>query len=148
MKTTHCVYSAITALVLSAWWAPVFAEGWYGGLEVGYVTHTFKVHYDYVEGRTPDDYTDLAHGAQGSFVGGYQIPLAERLSLALQGRVSYDDAEWTLNTDEPADLTYSLPWTYSVSLLPEIKLWKNFSLFGELGIGQGYMRYKKDSPLV
>lgn len=146
MKIVIYGLCVVTVILLTAWCAPVRAEGWYGGLEGGYVTHTFKVHYDYANGNPPDDYTDLAHGVQGSFVGGYQFPLAKRLSLALQGRVSHDNAEWTLHTDEPADLTYDLPWTYSVGLLPEIKLWKNFSLFGELGIGQGCMRFKKDSP--
>ncbi len=123
----------------------VYAEGWYAGAEGGYVTHTFKVHYEYVQGGTPDDYTDRAYGALGGLLGGYQFALMERLSLGVQGRVSFDNAEWTLATDEPADLSFSLPWAYSVSLLPEWRVLERLSIFAELGVGQGLLQQKKEA---
>lgn len=123
------------------------AQGWYLGAEAGYVEHTFKVHYAYTFNETQDDYKDPAYGVMGSLVGGYRFPVMEKVSLALQGRVTTDNAEWTLTTDEPAELTYGMPWAYSASLLPEVKLLEKLSLFGELGIGQGYFHQKKTSPV-
>ena len=80
MKIKSWVYAAIMAILLSVC-SLVLAEGWYAGVEGGYVTHTFKVHYEYADGSTPDDFTDLAHGAQGSFIGG-RHPLSARRALA------------------------------------------------------------------
>ena len=121
------------------------AKGWYAGVEGGYVEDVFKAHYEFVSGREPVDYTDPAYGVMMSLIGGYQFPLTQRLSLAVQGRVSADNAEWTLTTDDPADLSYSLPWAYSISLVPEIKIMERLCVFGVAGLGQGYIREEKNS---
>ncbi|NCC49957.1 MAG: porin family protein [Spartobacteria bacterium] len=145
MKTHGNTHGIVLFLLSGVLAGPAFASGWYVGAEAGTVTHTFKVHYEYLQGGTPDEYTDRASGTMAGLIGGYRFTLAERIFLSLQGRVSADDAEWTLTTDEPAKLSYSLPVAYSASLLPEIRLFDKLSLFGEIGVGQGRIEMSKSS---
>lgn len=117
------------------------------GVETGYVKHRFIPQYSYVSGRQNSNFTDRAYGAGLSFFGRYVIPVTAKVSLPLQCSVAVNNAEWSLDTGEPAKIEYSLPYSGDISFLPTLTLAEKISVFLELGVGQGYIKEKKTSAV-
>jgi opacity protein-like surface antigen len=143
-KSTTFRIGFLIGLLLAA--APADAGFFYAGTEIGYVETRFEPQYLYMDGSSNDRYVDPAYGQTGSVIFGYMHPLAAGLSLGLQGRISLANDEWTLYTNEPAHLTYRIPYSYSVGLRPAIRLLDPVSVFFDAGIGQGNIQEMKESP--
>ena len=127
---------------------------WFIGAEGGAVFHRFETTYEYLNGGAPDEYVNRADGGAIALVFGYGIPLNSLFSLDILGRISGNNAEWTLDTvDEysgtdqggPARFTFKSQYSYDLLVRPRISLPANFSVFGEAGLRYGYLHCKKDS---
>ena len=137
----------IAACVLTA--GAAMAGNWYTGIDAGYIEQQYHASYTYTEpGHTPDKYLDHAYGVEVNMLGGYRFELHERVSLSAQVRASANDAEWNLFIpDEPSYLEYESPYAVFLSLVPAIRIVSQAEVFGELGIGQGYVKEEKVSPI-
>ncbi len=127
--------------------------GWYAGGELGYITHTFKPKYSYAAGVN-DEYTDYAYGAAVGARGGYRLFFHPQLAVAAQARVAANNARWKLdvvdwfpqaNRGGAASLEAEIPYAYNLSLAPELYFTTNLAVYGEVGIGHGYVRAVKNS---
>ena len=68
--------------------------------------------------------------------------------LSAQARVGANDAEWDLFIpDEPSHLEYESPYAVFLSLVPAIRIASQVEVFGEVGVGQGYVKEEKVSPI-
>ncbi|MEW6259205.1 MAG: outer membrane beta-barrel protein [Thermodesulfobacteriota bacterium] len=118
----------------------------YMGLDVGYSETRFHPEYTYVDGSPSDTYLDPAYGQSGSLLIGYTHPVFPGLALGLQGRFGYANDTWTLDTNEPAHLTYQIPYFYTISLRSTLQVVPPLLVFLDAGIGQGYIQERKESP--
>ena len=80
-------------------------------------------------------------------LGGYRVDLQERVSLSAQARLGANDAQWNLFIpDEPSYLEYESPYAVFLSLVPAVRIAAQVEVFGEVGVGQGYVKEEKTSP--
>jgi len=140
------------AVLSVAFAAPCLGQ-WYLGGEVGYTRHTFGASYTFAVGE-PDTYVNTAQGVEGGVIGGYTFAGQGQVSLSIQGRVAGNTARWKLDVvDEysgtpqggPASLAYDMPWGYSLSLVPGVRVGPSSRLVAEFGIGQSLVREVKTS---
>ena len=126
---------------------------WYLGGEAGYARPTFGASYTFAVGE-PDAYVNTAQGAEGGVIGGYTFAGQGLVSLSIQGRVAGNMAQWQLDVvDEysgtsqggPASLASDIPWGYSLSLVPGVRVGPSSRLVAEFGIGQSLVREVKMS---
>ena len=125
-----------------------FNGQWYAGIDAGYIEAKFTPAYTFLgEVRAPSQFKDLADGTEVGLVAGYRPSTDDRLSVALQGAFSANDAEWSMdNSSAPEHIEYSIPCAYRFSVLPTLKLVHGVSFLTEMGIGQGYVKQDKTSP--
>ena len=138
-----CVFLCLTIASL------VYAGQFYDGVDVGYITQNFKPHYFTLADSSNQQYYDSAFGTEINLFGGYKIPVKDDFDVKLQGSFSINNAIWSLFFDMPNDtlfIKYSIPYNYEISILPTLSIIDNLSLFGELGIGQGYVIQQEYSP--
>ena len=145
MRITSCLIVAVLGLACCG--GAAWAGTWSVSAEGGYVIHDFEPHYTFTGDRADRDFENRAHGAELRLAGVYDIELHERVTLGLSAYAGANDAEWTLKTDEPASLTYDIPYTFGICATPSISLVGGLSVFAELGIGQGLVHQEKTSPV-
>ncbi len=122
-----------------------FADAWHAALEVQEVYLTFKPRYISTVDQASSRFTDPSSGQGVALSADYTWDLPHSFGVAVQAMASYDNAEWHLTTDEPADLTYGMPWRYGASVLPEYRFNNKWAGFIELGIEQGRVEQEKES---
>ena len=122
------------------------AGTWYAGADVSDIKIKFEPQYAFANGRPDSSFTDWAYGEEVGVLGGYKIKLCHAADLAIQGRFAANNAEWTLSTDEPAELKYEMPYAYSIGLVPSCRIVKNLSVFAELAVGEGKISQEKSTP--
>ncbi|WP_028325053.1 outer membrane protein [Desulfatirhabdium butyrativorans] len=145
-KTVAFLVALLVAPMLLV--ASADAGFFYAGTEIGYAETRFEPQYSYMDGSPNDRYVDLAYGQTGSLIFGYMRPLGAGLSMGLQGRIGLSNDEWTLYTNEPAHLTYRIPYSYAFGLRPALRISDSLSVFFDGGIGQGNIQEKKESPFA
>jgi opacity protein-like surface antigen len=131
--------------------APAFAQGdsgWYAGIDLTRFEVRFAPHYTELDDGEESDFDNRADGLQADLALGHRRRLNDRVSLALQGAVGFNDVAWTLSLDEPADFRYSIPYTISGSLLPEVRLAGPVWAFAEVGGGVGRVKQEKSGSTL
>ncbi|MFK5922990.1 MAG: outer membrane beta-barrel protein [Verrucomicrobiota bacterium] len=124
------------------------AEGWYAGIESGYVEQKYTPHYVTLrDDRSNASFTNKSDGFELGLVAGYEFALPKRFSIATQFRGTWNNAEWTLFLpNEPANLKYETPFTLGFSVLPTYQVTDKFGIFFDLGILAGQVKQEKNSP--
>ncbi len=124
-------------------------------LEAGKVEHEFRTEYNYVIG-TRDLFIDTSEGYEFGLAGGYRFRNQEKLSIALQGRLAFNNAKWTadfidsysgIDAGGPSHLEYKIPAVITICLCPELVIVDNLAIIGEIGLGLGYISQKKESGI-
>ncbi len=135
------------AVVLFIFTITAQAEGWYGGIESGYVEQKYTPHYVTLrDDRSNASFTNKADGFELGLVAGYEFALPKRFSIATQFRGTWNNAEWTLFLpNEPANLKYETPFTLGFSVLPTYQVTDKFGIFLDLGILAGQVKQEKRS---
>jgi opacity protein-like surface antigen len=139
MKTRVVVLFVVGVLLSVA--SPAMAQdegsGWYAGVGAGWLNADFRPYYTYYAGGTPDQFENEANGLQVEFLAGKRFRLTERWSLSLEGSASVNSFKWSLSIpEEPAELEYSLPYRFAVSVVPEVHFGR-VSVYAGLGGGLG-----------
>jgi opacity protein-like surface antigen len=124
-----------------------YASPLYVGTELDYAALKFTPHYSYTSGAPDKGYTDRAEGIEFRMLAGYSVQLNKIFSLDFRTHFGLNNAVWDLDTTEPAHLEYKIPYTYGISLLPSARITDKASLLAEIGLEQGYIQEKKDSPV-
>src|SRR5688572_1155438 len=107
--------------------------GWYAGAGAGRLNTDFRPYYTYYAGGTPDQFENEAHGLQVEFLAGRRHRLSRRFSLSVEGSAAFNSFEWSLSIpEEPAELEYSLPYRFALSIVPELHLGR-LSVYGAVG---------------
>lgn len=146
MRPTTLVMLIFMYAVVTAHTA--YASPWYVGTELDYAALKFTPHYSYISGAPDNGYTDRAEGIEFRMLAGYGVQLNKTFSLDFQTHFGLNSAVWDLDTAEPAHLEYKIPYTYGISLLPSARITDKASLLAEIGLEQGYIQEKKDSPVT
>ena len=120
-----------------------YADEWYASVEAGRSQDKFEPYYTFHYPRTPVTFHNADSGLQLSLKGGRRHQLTDRWSIGGEVRVSANTGEWSVTTTEPATLSYKLPYTVSLSAVPEYRFTPSTSLFLELGLGQGQVEERK-----
>lgn len=139
MKTRVAMPLLIGALLSIASPAMAQDEGsqWFAGVGAGRLNTEFRPYYTYYAGGTPDQFENKAHGLEIEFVAGRRHRLSERWSLGVEGSAAFNSFEWSLSIpSEPAELEYSLPYRFAVSVVPEFHFGR-VSVYADLGGGVG-----------
>ena len=136
------------AAILGALASQGAAAQYYLGIEAGREHLSFEPEYRFVSGAPNQNFANRAAGSMAGLVGGYHWKTAQNFSLDVQGRLSMNDAAWTLKLPEPASLRYDLPVNVAVSLLPTFHLGEKFSVFAEAGLALGKIRERKSTSNV
>lgn len=136
----RCVCGLLAVVLISG---VAQAGQWYVGVDVGSIDYEFTPTYSFVSGRPDTEFKNEASGTEIGLNGGYMQEISDLLSVGFQAHVSANDAEWTLTLPDPADFSYEQPYTWGLSLVPVIKLWKGTSLVLEAGLVQGSVKQKK-----
>ena len=127
---------------------PTHAGQSFFGLDLSYTETTFEPQYTFTYDRPPVGYKNIAYGTDLDLLGGYRFQLAPLFSVGVGGSLGISTAEWSTDTTDPiAHLEYRLPYRLFATVQPAVHLLNRFRLFGELGIGSGYIEEKKDSFL-
>jgi hypothetical protein len=135
MKTL-VVRGFLTAMILSIA-SPALAQDWYAGIGAGRLYADFRPYYTYYMGGTPDQFENEADGLQVEFLAGRRLIRSDRFSLSIEGSGAFNSFSWSLSIpEEPADLEYSLPYRFAVSLVPQVQLGR-LSLYADVGGGAG-----------
>jgi len=122
------------------------AQGWFAGVEGGYIKHEFNPKYTFVGGGSAE-FHDTSDGLELGLVAGYDFAVAERFSLLTQFRGAWNNSEWTLFLPgEPARFKYDNPVTLGLSAQPTFKISDKLGIFAELGILEGKFNEEKRSP--
>jgi len=117
---------------------------WYLGADLSRVDDRFQPHYTTYEELTKFD--NRAHGLGNDLFFGREYRVTNRLSIAGQALVGISRTKWNLSIPaEPADLQYWLPYLALGSIVPDVKVKKNFSVFADIGAGLGLIREMKVS---
>ncbi|MGD9972210.1 MAG: outer membrane protein [Desulfatirhabdiaceae bacterium] len=122
------------------------AGSFYAGAELGYSSHRFTPEYNYTYDRPNSEFANMAYSSEIGWLGGYRFNLNDLFSGALQVRMAFSTADWSIDTDSPASLSYRIPYAAFISIQPDIALTKTLSLMLEAGAAQGLVKEKKDSP--
>lgn len=125
-----------------------YASPLYVGTELDYAAVKFAPHYSFMSGAPDKAYTDRADGAEFRMLAGYGWQLNNTFSLDFRTHFGLNSAVWELDTTEPAHLEYKIPYTFGISLLPSARIMSKVSLLAEIGLEQGYIHEKKDSPVT
>jgi len=147
MKTRVVVAVMIGVLLSCA--SPALAQsdesGWYAGVGAGRLNTDFRPYYTYYAGGTPDQFENEAHGLQVEFLAGKRLHSSGRWSLSLEGSAAFNSFKWSLSIpEEPAELEYSLPYRFTLSVVPEMQLGR-LSVYADLGGGIGRVHELKIS---
>src|SRR5688500_18041166 len=139
MKTPVVVAVMIGVLLSCA--SPALAQsgesGWYAGVGAGRLNTDCRPYYTYYAGGTPDQFENEAHGLQVEFLAGNRLRSSGRWSLSLAGSAAFNSFKWSLSIpEEPAELEYSLPYRFALSVVPEVQLGR-LSVYADLGGGIG-----------
>ena len=139
MKTRLVVLFLVGVLLSVA--SPAMAQdegsGWYAGVGAGWLNADFRPYYTYYAGGTPDQFENEANGLQVEFLAGKRHRLSDRWSLSVEGSASFNSVKWSLSIpEEPAELEYSLPYRFAVSVVPEVHFGR-VSVYAGLGGGVG-----------
>ncbi len=119
---------------------------WFLGVDAAYVEQTFRPYYTYASSdSSPDQFYNHSFGQSFGLHGGYRRHLFERMNLALQARMAFNNPEWELETDEPASLKYRIPYTHGLCLVPGFAVCSRVTIFAEAGVGQGCIQQTKES---
>lgn len=145
---TRAVLSLFVGVLLSVA-SPAMAQddgsGWYAGVGAGRLNTDFRPYYTYYAGGTPDQFENEAHGLQIEFLAGRRHRLSNRWSISLETSAAFNSFEWSLSIpEEPADLEYSLPYRFALSVVPELRLGR-VSVYADLGGGVGRVHELKRS---
>lgn len=124
----------------------VQAGSFYTGSELGSSSHRFTPEYDYTYDRPNSEFVNMAYGSEIGWLGGYRFNLYDRFSSAVQARMAFSTADWSIDTESPASLSYRIPYTAIISIQPDIALTKTLSFMFEAGVVQSIVEEKKDSP--
>lgn len=138
---------AALALILAGPWAvsaTLAEDRWFLGAELLATEHRFEIDVDYTYGRASESFLDQARGLGGSLIGGRRIALTPTWSLAAQGRITFNEPDWSLATPRTS-VRYRMPHGFALSLLPEYQLTPSLSAFGEIGAAFGQFEYRKTS---
>jgi opacity protein-like surface antigen len=138
------VISAL-ALFCSVGSSAVMAQ-YYVGIEGGSERQMFKQEYTALSSGELQTFEDEAKGSTGGVLLGHRWKVSKAFFLALQGRVSVSDSEWTLNLDIPeesAKFRYDMPLSTGVSILPMFHLTDDLTVFAEGGIAYSRIREQK-----
>src|SRR5687767_1338283 len=143
---TRAVPSLLAGVLLLAA-SPALAQGngsgWYAAAAAGRLNTDFRPYYTYYAGGTPDQFENEAHGLQLELLAGRRHRLSNRWSISLEGGAAFNSFEWSLSIpEEPADLEYSLPYRFAVSVVPEMHFGR-VSIYGGLGGGVGRVHERK-----
>jgi len=144
---------SVAALVFTftlTWASPALAQNdaapWFAGVGMGRVNTEFRPFYTYYGGGTPDQFENKADGLEVEVRAGRRHRLSDRVSLTVQGSAAFNSVSWTLSIpSEPAELEYSLPYRFALSVAPEVHLGR-ISIYADLGGGIGRVRQSKTSP--
>ncbi len=118
---------------------------WYAGVGAGRLNADFRPYYTYYAGGTPDQFENEAHGLQVEVLAGWRHRLSNRWSLAVEGSAAFNSFEWSLSIpSEPAELAYSLPYRFAISVVPEVQLGR-LSVYADVGGGMGRVHELKTS---
>lgn len=142
----HIRSNLIAALVLGLT-VSAQAGRWYAGVDLGYVEHEFTPTYTFTYDRAPKDFVDKADGMEIGISGGYSEPVCPYFSMACQTRLTFNESEWTLSTDDPAELQYEIPLTCSLTVVPTFTVTEKVLLFLETGFIGGSVSEKKSSAV-
>jgi opacity protein-like surface antigen len=143
------------AVMMGAAFQTVARAEWYVGAELGRVKHEFRPEYAYAWGGPNDRYTNRARGTELDLLAGFHFAMYRYFSVAIQARASGNDAAWKLNVydaypdlgvEGEARLEYEIPYSGTLSVLPEFHLWR-FTAFGELGVGGAWLHESKESAV-
>ena len=138
---TQLVRGLLTTALLSMA-SPALAQdsSWYAGVGIGRLNTDFRPYYTYYMGGTPDQFENEADGWQVEFMAGRRHRLTDRVSLSIEGGAAFNSFKWSLSIpEEPADLEYSLPYRFALSLVPEVQFGR-LSLYADLGGGVGRVK--------
>lgn len=124
-----------------------YASPLYVGTELDYATLKFTPHYSFISGAPDKVYRDSTAGIEFRMLAGYSWRLNKIFSLDLRTHFGLNSAVWDLHTTEPAHLEYKIPYSCGISLLPSARILDKVSLLVEIGLEQGYIREKKNSPV-
>lgn len=123
-------------------------SGWYAGAGAGRLNTDFRPYYTYYAGGTPDQFENEADGLQVEFLAGRRHRLSDRWSLSVEGSAAFNSFKWSLSIpEEPADLEYSLPYRFALSVVPEM-LFGRLSVYADLGGGVGRVHELKTSTVA
>ena len=123
------------------------AEGWFGGIETGYIEHKFSPLYSFPSGGADSSFTNNADGFELGLVGGYTFDISERFTIPVQARGTWNDSKWTLYLDnEPAWFSYEIPFTLGLNTQPTFMITDRLGVFVELGVLTGQINEEKNSP--
>lgn len=126
---------------------PALAGRWYAGVDLGYVEHEFTPAYTFTYGREPTSFVDESDGMELGISGGYSEPVCPYFSIACQTRLAVNESEWSLTTDEPANLLYEIPFTWSLTVVPTFTITEKVLAFFETGFISGAVSEEKSSPV-
>ncbi len=125
------------------------AEGWYVGAEVGEVNHEFFPDYTFRTGAPNIQFVNRSDGTELGIIGGYEKKVCNFFSTRFQARGSWNDSEWALFLpNEPANFRYSIEYNVGLSVVSVVHLHRFINILFELGLQQGYVEEKKDSPVT
>jgi len=141
------IVAAAFAIVLFTC-GPAFAEGeWFAGAGVAAQHLHFEPYYTFVDGSAPRQFDNRANGAQVNLVAGQRFNADRRFFWGWQTVVGANGFEWSLSIpDEPAELRYSTPFTWTVSAVPQVNVAPRLAVYGSAGAGVGRVRQIKTSP--
>ena len=145
MKSSRTVLASLAFCFTILGAGSLFASSphkWYGGFDVGQTDHEFSPRYT-VPGAPDSTFINESDGTQFGLFVGHDWALYDRFSLGVQGRVEFNDAEWTLSIPEPASFKYEIPTLYSIGLLSRFELSPRIVLFAELAAVQAEVNEKK-----
>jgi opacity protein-like surface antigen len=119
---------------------------WFAGVGVSRLNVEFRPYYTYYAGGEPDEYVNKADGVEVEVLAGRRHRLSDRFSLTVQGSAAFNGVTWELSIpEEPAELEYSLPYRFALSVAPEVHFGR-MSVYADLGGGLGRVRQLKTSP--
>lgn len=124
------------------------AEGWFAGVEFGYVRCIFRPYYTVMSpGETPAQYVDRGNGAEVGVVFGREWRVGSWFMIGAQGRASVTNAKWEadFSGEETSHIEYKMGGAFALSILPAIRLRPGLWIKGEAGGGVSRVREHKTS---
>ena len=126
------------------------------GVELGHERLLFEP--SYVQHNTPpappekSRYEDRASGTRASLLVGTETMMGKDFSVAVQGRISVSNSDWTANILEGPDgnkeisrFRYDIPFNIAVTVLPTYHVSPKVALFAETGAALGQIRERRIS---